>query len=433
MEVYTIPYENRYIIYRPLLRLAFAANAAMVNLIAGITPENCAGIAIHHPEAYEFLKKIGFLEPDPERSPDLSFQAPDTGILCLTNTCNLRCIYCYAAAGEKTLKKISVSAGKTVIDTVWKNAADAGRSFFSIGFHGGGEPTAAMAELQVLVDYARSKPLPSHLSLTTNACWPHPAVTWILDQFDAFSISFDGLETIQNRQRPRAGGTGSFNQVMNVIHRLDQKSADYGIRMTVTDESVDYLSDGVGFLCRETDCRTIQVEPAFARGRAARKSTALSDFDRFETAFLDAYDTASACGRHLYYSGARPWLITERFCESLFTSIILTPDNTITGCLEVIDSDHPLMDLFYMGRPGDAGIDRINREARKRLAKMILARQAHCRNCFCFWHCAGDCPAKALLAPDPSLGENPRCRLNRRLTKALIIRYMAAEKLSGII
>ncbi len=426
MELYTIPYDDQYIVYRPLLRLAFAANAAMVNLIAGITPENSAGLSNKHPEAYEFLKGIGFLEPDPERPPDLDFQAPDTGILCMTNICNLRCIYCYAAAGENPLKKISVSAGKNVIDTVWKNAVKTDRSFFSIGFHGGGEPTAAMAELKVLVDYARSKPLPAHLSLTTNACWPDAAATWILDHFDSFSISFDGIETVQNRQRPRVGGKGSFNQVMDVICRLDQKNAEYGIRMTVTDESVDYLSKGVDFLCRETGCRTIQVEPAFARGRAARRSTALSDFGRFETAFLDAYDTASLFGRRLYYSGARPWLITQRFCESLFKSIILTPDNTITGCLEVIDSDHPLMDLFSMGRPEDAGIDQMGHEARKRLTKMIQARQAHCRNCFCFWHCAGDCPAKAFLAPYPSLEENPRCRLNRNLTKALIIRYMAA-------
>jgi len=210
---------------------------------------------------------------------------------------------------------------------------------------------------------------------------------------------------------------------------LDQNRANYGIRMTVTDHSIGKLAEGIESLCKETNCRSFQVEPAFAEGRASRDSTALSDYKRFSSAFLQAHDIAAEHSRHLYYSGARPWLITNRFCESPYNSLVVTPEGKITSCFEVVNGGHPLSRLFFHGKVTDTAQISQNAEARHHLLDKIGNRRNQCRDCFCFWHCAGDCPAKVLTSVSATPpNHSTRCRLNRTITRELIARYMAAGR-----
>ena len=61
MELYTIPFEDKFIIYRPLLRVAFIGNQAMANLATDIATGNKPKPS----PTVEFLDDIGFLNPDP--------------------------------------------------------------------------------------------------------------------------------------------------------------------------------------------------------------------------------------------------------------------------------------------------------------------------------------------------------------------------------
>jgi len=120
-----------------------------------------------------------------------------------------------------------------------------------------------------------------------------------------------------------------------------RRGSPKGIRTSVTDLGIQRLAEGIEFLCRQTQCRTFQVEPVFAHGRALTSGTHLGDYDAFVNAFLDAYDIAQFYGRHLYYSGARPWVTTDRFCVALDEALIVSTDGRLTACYEVFGMSHP--------------------------------------------------------------------------------------------
>ena len=69
MEIYAIPLEGsgQFIIYRPLLGLAFVGNRAMLDLALKLASETHADDISEKDQAEQFLGRIGFCEPDPSR------------------------------------------------------------------------------------------------------------------------------------------------------------------------------------------------------------------------------------------------------------------------------------------------------------------------------------------------------------------------------
>jgi uncharacterized protein len=51
------------------------------------------------------------------------------------------------------------------------------------------------------------------------------------------------------------------------------------------------------------------------------------------------------------------------------------------------------------------------------LHRLTVENMPQCRDCFCKYHCAGDCPAKLLSNEEPeSHAGSERCRITRALT-----------------
>ena len=80
----------------------------------------------------EFLRRLGIVDAL-EQPPVTKFEGqpkPTNLTLFMTTACNLRCTYCYAAAGDTPLKSMSLETAKRGIDYVSKNsAATDGRRF----------------------------------------------------------------------------------------------------------------------------------------------------------------------------------------------------------------------------------------------------------------------------------------------------------------
>lgn len=427
MDVHVIPYQNAYLVYRPLKRLAFAANLAMTALARAMA-EGRASPGDLQSEAGRFLTRIGFAAPDPPAPASSPLQAAPTTVVCLlTNTCNMHCIYCYASGGEmRTREEMPLELGCRAIDIVHQNAEEAGAKSFALSLHGGGEPTLAKGAFKALVVHARSKRLPCRISVASNGVWSHSLRDWILDHLDEVSLSLDGTQAMQDHQRPLLSGRGSFDRVMESIRAMDHRGFTYGIRLTVTDWGIEHLPSAISQLCDLTGCQTFQVEPAFGQGRARHNATQLTDTRRFAKAFLQAYEMASAQGRHLYYSGARPWVLTDRFCQAVENALIVTPRGELSACYEVFGASHELAPLFFVGSLDVKAGPLIDEGAKARLRARIEQRREGCRDCFCYWHCAGDCPPKN-LSPDAQAdgARGLRCALNRELTAELLARKIA--------
>jgi uncharacterized protein len=444
IQIFAVPVEGRFILYRPLLQLAFVGNRAMADLtldlvqrkdLSGAGRTASDSIREHPPdggtseEAAAFLESIGFLEPDPPppSALDPAF-CPTTAVLLLTNRCNLRCIYCYASGGEGPASDLSPALAKAAIDQAYQNARTLDRPHFGLTFHGGGEPMEAWDVVQEATAYARNKDLPCRVTMVSNGvCTPRQR-EWILNNLDNLSISFDGTQTTQDHQRPFASGQGSFKAVMRTIEALDKADFSYGIRMTATAPWRGQLPKDVRFICEETGCQAMQVEPAFNAHRGEHQGPTQEESEAFVDAFLEAFEIASRAHRRLTYSGARPWLLTRVFCSAPYSALIVNPEGGLVSCYEVTDKNHPLVEMSTLGRVvADQTGPRISIDhgARDALLSFLENRRATCQDCFCFWHCAGDCYTRSLTSvPEDPEATSPRCYMNREITSHILLWYI---------
>ena len=412
-----------YIAYRPLAGLAFVGNRAMLDLAS--TAARGDIIPDAHADALQFLRSIGFLDDDPPSPPPMTgLFRPTTAVLLLTNQCQLRCTYCYASAGELPRRDLSAELGFAAIDYVSAVARRQGQQQFEVAFHGGGEPVVAWNVMQACTAHARRKRLPARVTLTSNGIWTHGQCSWIVDSLDAVSLSLDGGPETQDRQRPFVSGRGSSTHVMRTVAELDRHAFPYGIRLTAT-APWDDLPRNVRFLCLETGCRSMQVEPAFNLTRGGHRQPSESESTAFVEAYLEAFDVAARAGRSLHYSGARLGRVTSWFCSAPANALVVNAVGEIVACYEVTDRTHPLAGISTLGRIENGRV-RLDHAARNRLHALIAARREACRDCFCYWSCAGDCYARAFQPqPNGHLLRGVRCEANRSITRQLLLRRIA--------
>jgi len=336
-----------------------------------------------------------------------------------TTSCNLACTYCYAGYDKKKSVTLSWTHAKLAMDIAFKNSQEHKNGQFSLSFHGGGEPTLPKELFLKAAKYARKLDPNCPISLTSNCVWNEKFRKEVLELVDEVSLSFDGNKITQNRQRPDKEGIGTFSRVMDTIREFDKKNIRYGIRMTVTKISLPELYSNIKFLCENTTCRSFQVEAVYNQGRAEKAGLCINNVEQFVDSFMDAFDLAKSKGRNISYSAARPHVLTNMFCSATSNALIVTSDGELTACYEVFDRSHPLADDFIFGKlDKNEGIELYPGKREKLLAK-IADNRNNCVDCFCFFHCAGDCPPKAFF----SLQKNDqfRCSVTRAITKELIL------------
>lgn len=428
-QLFSIPLEDgRYLVYAPLKRIAFVANSALVNQIY----QAIDNLQDYHPmENYQFFQLLaeeGFWDAAPEPEETFTGSEPDydTVILFLTNQCNLRCNYCYANSGEYPAKRMEWETAKASIDRVWNNVTEKKMPSLTLGFHGGGEPTMNWDILTRSVDYIYEikgqSTLELHIAGAFNGCWTPEQGEYIIKKFTEASISLDGLPAIQNRQRPAAGGATSYERVSANLLELDCARFQYGIRMTVTKDALPYMYDSIIDICKKFRPQKIQVEPVFNQGRAANAESLAEDYMSFSDQFMSAREMAVKYNIELFYSGARLNLLSRRFCLAPCRALVVTADGDITTCFESYGREHPLSRHFLIGNINPSGALNIDKERMLDFYKYTVDDNPHCSDCFCRWHCAGDCAIKAMTENNgEACRSSDRCQLNQELTKRLLL------------
>jgi uncharacterized protein len=426
-EIFCIPFRKRFIVYAPLKRIAFLANRPMVGLIAKLLAGSATRSSASDAEAVEFVSRIRLLAPQRVSvgSPCAAEYEPVSAVLFLTNRCSLRCSYCYASSNERAATDLPLVKARQAINIVAENAARRKQSFFGLSFHGGGEPTLSWGVLERSVRHARRKSIRARISVSTNGYLRARERDFICEQFDELSLSIDGPPAIQNRQRPTRSGKPSFTRVAKTIQALDRRGLPYGIRVTVTPASVRQLALSVRFLLEHTSARQIQVEPAFPQGRGRRHVLTGGEMAEFVRQFEQAFDIAVAHHRELVYSGARLNAITSCFCRAAREALVVLPTGEVSACFEIFGREHPLAEHFLFGKINGAGLE-FDRERWQRIANRTADRISFCQDCFCRWHCAGDCLGKTFAPTRPDhFAPTARCRANQELTKYLLLRRIA--------
>jgi uncharacterized protein len=428
-EIYVIPLEaNRFLVYAPLRHAAFVGNTGIVNLLADLREgrtEECG-----NDETLEFLRRLEIVDAGPETPPREVFPGepnPVSVTLFLTTACNLRCAYCYAAAGENKARYMPLDLARRGIDFVVGNALRRGETHFEVNFHGGGEPSRNWPVLTAALAHARGQAEAHGLKLTayvaTNAVFSENQLDWIVAHLDGASVSCDGLPEVHDSNRVTSGGKGSSASVIHSLRRFDAEDFSYGIRMTVTAAAIPRLADSVEYLCANFRPGQIQAEPAYQIGRWAGAPSA--ETEAFVAAFREARERARGYGRELTFSAARAGTLTNHFCGATQDLFALTPDGSISSCYEVFDESSPRAKTFLYGRSSNESW-RFDREKIVFLHRQSVDNRAWCAGCFARWSCGGDCYHKALaIYGEGEFAGTDRCAIIRELTKDQILAHIA--------
>jgi len=432
-EIFSIPYKDNYIIYAPLKQTAFIVSPNAVNFLYKIQMKD-VGLVLNKEEKEILVTfcELGLINGITNKLPDRTEEtfSPAYVTIFLTGKCNLRCIYCYASGGGKEKSTIPFEIAKSAIDLIINNALSKNQKGIGVGFHGGGEPTLAWQTLVKCVEYTKRKTLATGLkinfSIASNGVISAKRLDWIMDNFTSLNLSLDGTEDIQNYHRPLVNGKGSYDKVIETVNKMNDRKFPYGVRATVTARSVAYLDKYVEFFGTMCKMRTIHFEPSFSCGRCLYTGTEAPSPDEFIAGYRKAQKVAEKLGISIFYSGARLNTITRIFCKASGDSFCVTPQGDVTSCYEVCSKDDPRSEVFFYGKYDDekkAFV--INEKKLAYLGKRTINNIPHCENCFCKYHCAGDCLAKASDGKDlMSIINTNRCEINQALTLDGIINIL---------
>lgn len=139
--------------------------------------------------------------------------------LCISNTCNARCIYCFAHQGNYGKKEIIMdpdTAHKAIDFFMNKTPEDAIASIIFFG----GEPLIAYKIIKSTCEYVKQK-YPNRkysFSITTNGTiLDNSMMNYMIDNNFKIAISIDGGEKVQNEQRPLVSQLNSFRLIKDNV------------------------------------------------------------------------------------------------------------------------------------------------------------------------------------------------------------------------
>jgi uncharacterized protein len=422
-DFFFIPYHEKYIIYSPVNGVIVLGNLQLVNDLKKILRE----------KEKSYYKKTSRSSRRKHDDLVMPLQAkenftPHSISYILTDQCTLHCRYCYANGGSgKMILDRSVFIKSAV--EICRNIISAGSDQFHVSFHGGdiGACWEYFVECcSLLKKLSEKHRLELKISVGINGVLKDDQRDFIVRNCRSATVSFDGTPDLQNMLRPFSNGKESFAYVDKTLKYFDSHRFSYSLRSTITNESVDKMEEAIAFICKNYSVKTIMFEPLFPSGRAQTNKIQPPDSLEFIDNFRKAQDIAEKNQRELIYSGTRVEVLTSTFCRAVTDSCVITPDGNISSCYEVIHKDDPFSKIFLYGKynKSRAGMI-INKRKRRRLTGLTVHAHAKCRNCFCKYHCAGDCPLKTLAVlqydGDPGLD---RCYITRELTKDQLIKRL---------
>lgn len=232
---------------------------------AGII-EKCASELDAVTEPPEELAKLGLLQKDTGKTPKVKKNIEPSPVvnmcLFLTQSCNLKCVYCYGEGGEYgTGGNMEEKTAFRAVD--WMIEQSGKIKKLHIGFFGG-EPFLRFPLMKSIVEYAGEKVTEAgkivSFHLTTNGTLlDDEKIAFIKENNINAMISFDGTKELQDAQRPYANGEGSYDSTVPEIKKLLEAVPETpGHAVIVGDTDPVTVKEAM----REIGFRAISVMPA---------------------------------------------------------------------------------------------------------------------------------------------------------------------------
>jgi uncharacterized protein len=330
--------------------------------------------------------------------------------LALTDNCNLKCRYCHHAAGDEGKRQgMTREMLVALYETYLRRLPTPSKA--RIVFAGGGEPTYQRSLFCFAVN--RAKEIADGLALelefrmATNGCFDDEVRDFIHKQFKEISLSFDGPKHVQDKHRPLKNGEGSFDRVYKTACYFRDTGFPFALRATISSYSIPFLRETINFFAEHFPGKHVGLEPLNPFGRGAYDAEIRPpDKEKFAEALTDAYGYAK--GKNIVLVNAAVGKFTH--LRTVFCGAVAIPNWTVTtaGRLSCCTRDNAPEVFDYGCFDAKHRVFSLNSEKLERIGKLNVFEYPECQDCFCKYHCAGDCP-------DLRLSGLLNCDANRKL------------------
>lgn len=405
--------------------------------------ETAAAMRGRYPEqeVQEVLKELhGLMEHGQLFAPVLSVpptfsDKPLVKSLCLhiAHDCNLRCGYCFAGAGDFGQERsfMSKEVGERAVDFIIENSGQ--RRHCEIDFFGG-EPLLNMETVRHVVSYVRQRERETgkifKLTLTTNAVLLNDEnIQYLNDNHISLVLSLDGRKEVHDRMRPFAGGSGSFDKVVENAAKAVQsrQGENYFLRGTFTAYNLDFCQDVLAMA--DLGFKLLSVEPVVARecdyALTEEHLPVLSaEYEKLAEAYLARREAGDGFSFfHFNVDINNGPCVAKRLsgCGAGHEYFAVTPEGDLYPCHQFVGRDGYLLGTVF------AGVQ--NKELPETFRQAHVLNKEACRECWARFYCSGGCHANAQLFADSlSIPYELGCKLQKkRLECALMIQAKLAN------
>lgn len=343
-----------------------------------------------------------------------------------TNTCNLRCIYCYASAGETPSINLDINKAKTWIEYVFSNLNDDVKSI-SVVFHGGGEPTNAPKLIMDIYELVKTKSAEKNLDVSvgtiTNGNFEENVLEWLIREKARVTFSLDGVKEENDYFRPRADGKGSFEKAYFNIKKLKSAGLRVAIRCTLGRRNKDKINKLID-LASELGIKSINIDKLNPFGRADDIDDYTISDEEYNSLVLEAWKYGLSKSVMLTGYFALAVNIGRYFyCNDYdTTSLSLTPEGFLSPCPEVSLLSDEISDTFFLGKLNDDGKIDFDFNKINNLKNRVTENIPDCKDCYMEFVCNGGCVVKSYRHKNDLLHINKdKCDSLRELSLKLLI------------
>jgi uncharacterized protein len=249
------PLDETYILYNTLKGSIFVIDSQVKDLL-----EN-NNISSLDEEYIQTFTENGILVEDElneqtvyrlmvERS---KYMTPLTAVqVATTYNCNLACIYCYEGKGELEKKSMDEKTAHCAIKFIKDLVINDGSTALRVELFGG-EPLLNMPVSLLLADklsrWCEDIGKGFKINPLTNGTLSTPEVVEAFAQYNCkFLVNIDGPREIHDTRRIHKNGTGTFDEIIEGLHRVRDYGMGIQIRMNVDETNREYIVPFFEFL-----------------------------------------------------------------------------------------------------------------------------------------------------------------------------------------
>ena len=300
-----------------------------------------------------------------------------------TETCNLRCLYCYADANSVIdnpictyLKEDTIKA-KEIITQI--TDTDAEQIVFT-----GGEPLLRKDIFELAI-FAKSKGLKT--AILTNGTLINDSNYFNFKCFDYVKMSLDSSEPEINDS---TRGLGTFKKVINAVKLLKSIDIDIRLASVITKRNMEYMEELVNFMEKELDVKNHNISTHISQGRGKVDNLECSCDEVLE--FRRKYINAKLSSKNIknMTSLLQPMIkrhVARKHCGAGVKEIYINSKGEVFPCRLMYENEHCLGNLFEIKLK-----EILKTKKLKDIQNMVYVENiTTCKGCEIKYICGGGC------------------------------------------